>query len=98
MSYQVPHNEWLEKILAKLSGYLSAPECRELDEHLRSCLRCTQAMKDYELLAARIIDVTNKEPLPQLPSKMLELKREITPRRLEEMKREIIQHELEELR
>jgi glycosyltransferase involved in cell wall biosynthesis len=82
MNYQTSHDEWLDKILAKLSSSLSPSEGIELDEHLHSCLMCAQIMRSYELFATHVIHITDNEPLPQIPSQMLALKREIAQKKL----------------
>ena len=77
MMYQAPHDEWLEKILEKLSGELSSSDLVALNDHLASCSNCTEAMRDYELLAAYVATIVSDQPSSPLSARMLALKAEI---------------------
>src|SRR5712692_622396 len=85
MNYQVPHTEWADKIVAKLSGDLSPAELAALQAHLHSCAACTQALEDYEMMMACVSTVAADDSQSHLPTRMLELRQEIA------MQREITQ-------
>lgn len=77
MNYQAPHEEWLEKILAKLSGELSFSDLVALNDHLTTCSSCTEALREYEILASHADTLLSYQQGSQLPARMLALKQEI---------------------
>src|SRR2546421_12789675 len=98
----ITHSEWLEKIIAKYSGNLTAADCVALNEHILSCHKCAQAMKEYEELAICLRPLKDNTSIAQLPPRMLALKKKIaqtaqknTQNRLEEEGYKILKESFE---
>ena len=77
MTSQPSHDEWEEKIIAKLAGDLDPSEFAALDDHLQFCPQCAQLMKEYTLLSSGIHLIQKDDREQPLPLAVMELKKEI---------------------
>jgi hypothetical protein len=50
-----PHDEFLELCAIATTGSLGAEERRRLDEHLKNCAACREALAQYEAVIAGAI-------------------------------------------
>jgi hypothetical protein len=89
MNHQVPHDKWVEKIIARDSGELSSFEASALDRHLSLCRRCALEAKKFKYLANQLHPLRHDASQRQLPPAVAAFKQEVAEKVAEEVKRKI---------
>src|SRR5437764_551748 len=85
------HDEWEEKIIARMEGELSAEESLLLDQHIESCASCAQELREYDFLAHRLRSVQKDIVVPAPPPTLLALQQEIAPCLIQEEVHQIVE-------
>jgi DNA-directed RNA polymerase specialized sigma24 family protein len=84
MNWQVTHDEWEGKIIARIAGELDAEESALVDRHAQSCNVCSPDLKEYELLSRRLQMLEKDIEVPDLSPALVALKQEIAQHRAQE--------------
>ncbi len=84
-------DEWEEKIMARVTGELSAEESALLDQHVESCASCVQELREYDFLARRLRSVEQDIVVPAPSPALLALQQEIAQYRIQEEAHQIVE-------